>query len=167
MALSAMTPIATVTLANNFAYWAEFSSIPSNFKDLRIVFTAASSANSNNIMRLNGDTNANYTQVYAGGNGSTPTSGTIGSSSFVGTDSSAFTTTVVGETVHVIDILNYSSTNQHKTMLFRANRAGGHVEMMAGRWASLDAVNTIRIQPYTSWYTWLAGSTFTLYGISG
>lgn len=149
-------PTASVTIAG----------IPaSGYRDLRLIMTAATSANSNNIMRVNGDSASNYTQVYAGGNGSSTTSGTIGTSTFMGTDSSAFTTTVVGQTNHIIDIMDYAASDKHKSILFRCNRAGGHVEMMAGRWASTSAISSITVQPYTGGYTWSTGSTFTLYGI--
>jgi hypothetical protein len=125
---------------------------------------AATSTNSNNIMRLNGETSNIYTGVYATGNGSTATSGTY-TATFIGTDSSAFTTTTVGETNHIINIMDYSATDKHKTVLIRANRAGGAVDMIAARYPSTAAVTTILLRPNNTDFTWSIGSSFALYGI--
>lgn len=161
---NAMVALATVTLGSPQST-ITFSNIPATYRDLRVVFVAATNANSNNMMRVNGDTTSVYTQVYAGGTGTSTTSGTIGTSNALGTDSSAFTTTVVGASNHIIDIMDYSATDKHKGLIFRANRTGGHVEMMVGRWASTAAITSLVFYPYTGGYTWSTNSTFSLYGV--
>jgi hypothetical protein len=160
---NAMTALATITLGSAQAT-VTFGSIPATYRDLRLVVVAATSANSNNIFRLNGDSGNNYTGVYATGNGTSATSGPEGGT-FMNLDSSAFTTTTVGDTNHLWEILDYSATDKHKSMLGRTNRAAGAVDMHAGRWASTAAVTSITLLPYTGGYTWLAGSTFLLFGI--
>lgn len=163
----AMVALATITLSGTQAR-VTFSSIPSTYRDLRLVMVAATNINSNNFMRLNNDSAGNYAQVYVTGNGSTVTSGGFIGGSFVGTDSSGFTTTVVGDTNHIIDILDYSATDKHKPMLFRSNRAGGAIDMMVGRWASTAAVTSLYVDATNGGASgFTAGSTFSLYGVVG
>jgi len=163
MASSAIVPLANITLSSTQAT-VTFSNIPNTYRDLRLIISAATSANSNNIFRLNGDSGNNYVGIYATGNGTSPSTGTEGGT-FMNLDSSAFTTTVVGETNHLWEINDYSATDKHKTILGRTNRAAGAVDMHVGRWVSTSAVTSITLLPYTGGYTWSAGSTFALYGI--
>jgi len=67
----------------------------------------------------------------------------------------------------IVQIQNYSNTTTNKTMLVRGNierpGVGGEVSAIVGMWASTAAVN--RVDFITGSSTFLAGSTFTLYGI--
>ena len=164
MAVEKYTALANITLGSSAAS-VTFGSIPSGYRDLRIVFTAATSANSNNIMQFNGDTGTNYSGVWAGGTGTTTTSGTY-NTTFMGTDSSSFTTPTLGDTTHLLQIMDYSATDKHKTVLIRGSRAAGRAEMIAARWANTSAITTILLKPNNGSYTWLAGSTFELYGVA-
>jgi hypothetical protein len=161
--------LATTTLSSP-ASSVTFSSIPTSvngvaLRDLVVVMTAATSQNSNNIFRFNSDAGNNYFGLFATGS-SGATSGSY-SGSFIGSDSSAFTTTVVGDTNTVIQIMDFSATDKHKSVLVRANRPGGAVDMIAGRWGSNNAINSILFRPDNGSYTWSTGSSFSLYGIAG
>jgi hypothetical protein len=157
-------PLATVTLTGPDSEIV-FSSIPATYRHLVIVKCAATSANSNNIMRFNGDANNNYTGIFMTGNGSSATTGSP-SGSFAQTDSSAFTTTTVGQTNSIVQIFDYAATNKHKTVLVRANRAAGAVDTLFFRYASLSAITSIQLRPNNTNFTWSSGSTFSLYGIA-
>jgi hypothetical protein len=135
-------------------------------RDLIVVMTAATSQNSNNIFRFNSDTGNNYFGMFATGSNGSATSGAY-AGSFIGSDSSAFTTTVVGDTNTIIQIMDFSATDKHKTVLTRANRPGGAVDMIAGRWGSNNAINSILFRPDNGAFTWSTGSSFSLYGIAG
>jgi hypothetical protein len=162
LGVSAYIPLATETLAANAAS-INFAAIPATYRDLILVMRAGTTSNSNNIMRFNSDSGSNYSGLYMTGNGSVATSGGAGGT-FAQTDSSAFTTTVVGDTNNIIQILDYSATDKHKVVLVRANRAGGAVDAMTFRWASTSALTSITLTS-NGGFSWLSGSTFALYGI--
>jgi hypothetical protein len=63
---------------------------------------------------------------------------------------------------NVTQIMDYSATDKHKTVLDRWNRPSAFVFATAGRWADNTAVNTVRLVPTG---TFSVGSTFSLYGV--
>jgi hypothetical protein len=63
----------------------------------------------------------------------------------------------------VIQIMDYSATDKHKTALSRSNNAGVVVSAHAGRWANTSAVTSINIEAIGLLYQ--SGSTFSLYGV--
>ncbi len=152
------TPLATVTLASTAAT-VTFSSIPATYRDLRIMIAGTTSAGVNTVLRFNGDTGNNYTGVLMSGNGSTATSGTYGAGSLL--YFGALWTTV-GNTY--VDIMDYSATDKHKTILGRhsnaANEAGAH----AGRWANTAAITSVTVLTASA-ATYSTGTTFSLYGV--
>jgi hypothetical protein len=156
------TALATVTLGSS-ASSVTFSSIPSTYRDLIFVMRAGTSENANNRMRFNGDSGNNYLMVTMQGSGSSATASSNNNLTNIPIDWSAFTTPTVGDTNHIVQIMDYSATDKHKTTLNRANRAAGFVDALACRWANTAAITTIAIIPGGG--TWLTGSTFDLYGI--
>lgn len=158
------TPLATVTLGTAAAS-VTFSSIPATYRDLIVVFAgAATGTPTNTLIRLNSDTGSNYSSVMARGNGSNAAS-------------SSTTTTgawfiMQGETLGTAQsnaigqIMDYSATDKHKTILSRANNnntAGPSVEMTASRWANTAAVTAVQV--YVLSNNFASGSTFSLYGV--
>ena len=94
------------------------------------------------------------------GNGSTATSeATAGNTFFL----SAAVGTDTQRGNKIFQILDYSVTDKHKSVLYRDNNASDITAAIAGRWASTSAVNAIEI--YTSVNQFASGSTFYLYGI--
>lgn len=146
-----------------------FSNIPQTYRDLYVTMqTGISSGGENVRMSLNSDTNgANYTLVTLSGNGSTATASLQTSEATYGlsrrTDSSSYagTSLILSKTIWLFD---YSSTNKHKTSLFRSGLATAGVDLGVTRWASNQAITSITFDMWSS--TFLAGSTFTLYGVS-
>ena len=135
-----------------------FSSIGSSYRDLVIVVTATNSSLAQLRVKPNGLT-TNLSSVTAEGNGTTTASATytnIGEMSLFNNLSSEIS-------IQTIQFMDYAQTDKHKTVLFRTNRAGGGVSMIAGRWASTSAITSIVLAPDGG--TFNTGSTFYLYGI--
>jgi hypothetical protein len=161
------TPLATITLSSS-ASTVTFGSIPNTYKDLVLVVTSAAGntgapgGNSRNLlMRFNGDTSNSYTRVIMSGDGSTARS-TSDTQSWFSLDWYGHTNNATHD--HLIQVMDYSATDKHKTVLTRV-RSTAATEAMASRWPSTSAVATISI--FYDSNTLASGSTFSLFGISG
>ena len=149
-------PLATVTLGSS-ASSVTFSSIPATYRDLIVVVAGTTNATHNVGMRFNGDTGSNYFVVTMSGNGSTTNSFTL-------TDSFALAgqlTTTQGNFVN--QIMDYSATDKHKTVLARSNNPAAEVRANISRWANTAALTSIAI---SNAGTFSSGTTFNLYGIA-
>jgi hypothetical protein len=160
---STYTPIATTTLSSAAASYS-FTSIPSTYTDLIITINAkAAAAGTPSIyMQYNGDTtNANYSHTGLYG-----TSGGVGSAK--GTTInwvSAFQNGVSANNFNNgnISIMNYANTTAYKTNLARWGGSDYEVDAIAGMWKSTAAINQITL---ICQQNLIAGTTFTLYGIT-
>lgn len=157
---SALVALATTTLASASAT-VSFSSISGSYRDLRIILNCSHSADNEVDLnyRFNGDSGANYSRVAMTGDGSSTGSFALGGETELqllqGSTTRSLATT---------DIMDYSATDKHKTVLARGNLTTGRVSAFAGRWASTAAITSISITP-RSGGTFTAGSTFSLYGV--
>lgn len=136
-----------------------FSSIPATYRDLVLVINYSAFFSGANIT-LNNDTgNTNYTSVEIRGNGTNATSvSNTGVAYFLQTFSSTD-----GDN-HIIQILDYSATDKHKTGLSRLNSATSTVRAVAARWANTAAINKIDLIG-NSGNEFSSGTSFYLYGI--
>jgi hypothetical protein len=70
--------------------------------------------------------------------------------------------------VNIIQVMDYSATDKHKTVLVRANTnapsVSGVVYASAGRWASTSAVTSLVLLPEVG-PNFAIGSTFNLFGV--
>jgi len=161
------TPLATVTLGSSAAS-VTFSSIPATYRDLIIVASGVSSGTTWFHIRFNSDSGSNYSYVFlqANSDGSPPVSGS--SSTQTGIDpweanvlqaSTPFTITT--------QVMDYSSTDKHKTTLSRTGGSVGGTGLMtsagAGRWANTAAITTMAVVARSG--SLGAGLTFSLYGV--
>ena len=157
-------PLATITLSSA-ANSVIFSSIPATYKDLILVATGSTASNQDISIRLNNDSGNNYSFVYMGGSGSG--SGISGSSSAenkVVLDAYFWRSSEISSVV--AQIMDYSATDKHKTVLSRNNVAGGGVDAFANRWANTATVNQVRFFTFQGG-NFNVGTTFSLYGIAG
>jgi hypothetical protein len=158
------TALANITLGSS-ASSVTFSSIPATYRDLVLVINGSNTANATLQSQFNGDTASNYTVVDAFGSGSSPSSSTSGANTAMNlTQNGAIG---AGRVAFVVQFMDYSATDKHKTVLVRKNMDGSSfpgVGMVAGRWASTSALNSIRLAPSGGSFT--SGSTFSLYGIA-
>lgn len=156
--------LATVTLGTSDAS-ITFSSIPATYRDLVLVINGNTTGNADFGLRFNNDGNANYRFVYMGGSGSgSGVSGTSLSETQVVLD--AYFWRSSERSVAVAQIMDYSATDKHKTVLSRNNVAGGGVDAFANRWANTAAIHTIEARVSTGGQSFAAGTTLSLYGIA-
>jgi hypothetical protein len=150
--------INSVTLAASSSS-VTFSSIPQNFRDLICIVSGTTSLVTNTAVRLNADSGSNYSYVVVEGTGTSSTS-------FSATD----TLPEVGrigttQSTSIIQIMDYSATDKHKSILGRGGGANDIVKMSATRWANTAAVNSVAVIAIPSPRTFNSGTTLTLYGI--
>ena len=157
-------PIATNTVTGSSTTSFTFSSIPATYTDLEIVINGAVGATTSDIQyRFNGDTATNYSWTYLEGDGSIATSGRYSSIAFGRWTYGAYLSTTANANTTKVSVQNYSNTSTYKTNIARSNNAGLAVNALVGLWRSTSAINSIEIYVNASYF--LAGTTFTLYGI--
>jgi hypothetical protein len=159
--VSAYTALANVTLGSSAAT-VTFSSISQAYRDLVLVIRPFITAPGNSPqVRFNSDTGANYNVLFARGTGT-------GTASVAYTNlNNTWITFVAVDTAGsnaILNIMDYSATDKHKTMLSRSNAPEYGVDMMASRWASTAAINNVSV--YCDGYSFSAGTTMALYGVS-
>ena len=159
------TPLANITLGSSAAS-VTFSSISQAYRDLVLVYEGRNTfANSGIVVRLNGDSASNYTWVVAYGDGSITGSGSGTDTSLILSAGAASSTTVNAN--FIMNIMDYSATNKHKSVLSRENQITAtypDTSMYAQRWASTSAVTSISLSYQGG--NIVAGSTLALYGIA-
>lgn len=149
-------PLATVTLAGT-ATSVTFSSIPATYRDLVLVVNGSASGLTDITWRANGDTGNNYAYVQMGNSGS---------STFSNASSSENQAKIgnfgTGQSTGLLQIMDYSATDKHKTALGRGNDTGSNLSVISTRWANTDAITSVII----GGATYNSGTTFSLYGIA-
>jgi hypothetical protein len=159
------TNISSITLAASSGR-VDFSNIPQNYKDLILIATPISGGTyTSTSIQFNSDTGTNYSSIWA----------VDGQSSFSGTypQISPFWSgwAVNGIIMQVIQVMDYSATDKHKSTLARTNKfdsEGNAVGMSAHRWSNTSPINTLSFfSSGTYGQPFAAGSKFTLYGIVG
>jgi hypothetical protein len=149
-------PLAAVTLASSTGT-VTFSNIPATpYRDLVIVGAATPSGSTNVLIRVNGDSGGNYSFTYMLG---------FSGGAIAGNDSAAtsgFADTFTSGSNFIVQFLDYSATNKHKTFLSRSN-GNTQVNAYANRYGLNDRITSVSLT--CSGQTFQSGSTFNLYGI--
>jgi hypothetical protein len=157
--LGVLDSIQTVTVGAGGTASIDFSSIPNRFQHLHLrllsrTTQSSGSAYSNILLRLNGDSGANYSLHYLQGDGATTYSGGNGSATGI---SQAFGANALSNAsvfaYNVIDICDYASTSKNKTVrIFQGyeNNTGsgfnaGFPGMNSGAWFNTAAVSSISL----------------------
>lgn len=159
MATPTYTPLANVTLGSS-ASSVTFSSISQAYRDLIIVFTGGDSSGAETgQIRINADTGGNYSGVRMKGDGSS-------TASYSWSNVTGLYYGIIDGTTgnSIIQIMDYSATDKHKTVLTRTNVVAQETSANAWRWANTAAITSISFSTYST-YNYLAGSTFALYGV--
>lgn len=165
MATPTEIPIETQTLGSASST-VTFSSIPSTYTDLILVYGVKTSSPTDVTCRFNSDTGTNYSQTVLSGNGSTANTGRSTNQTRILLDSAGYPNNPAPNACNV-SFMNYSNTTTYKTCLSRANNpASEGTDAIVGLWRSTSAISTITIGTLTGGTTFVAGSTFTLYGIN-
>lgn len=152
-----------------------FSSIPSTYTSLQIRMIGRSSLASTGTVsgrvQLNGDTSsASYTSHMLFGDGTTAQVDAAASGTYTGmllpTIRDANAANIMG--VNIIDIHNYTSTTQNKTIRAFSGvdiNGTGAVYLQSGLWLSTAAVTSVSVALTTS--NWTSATRVSLYGIKG
>ena len=153
-------PIATTTLGSAAAT-VTFSSIPATYTDLVLIMSAkiTSGGATNDRIQFNGDTSSNYSTTVLYGSGSAAGSYRLSSTSILIDD-----VTSTNFNANIINIMNYANTTTYKTVILRSSPPDSSVQANVGLWRKTpEAINQVSVLAGSS--TFVAGSTFTLYGI--
>jgi len=152
------TPIATTTLGSAAASYT-FSSIPSTYTDLVVVFNGSTTSGNLVKVQFNGDTtDSNYSSTLMWGTGSAAQSSRYSVGwTFVIPDAGSAMQNVL------VNVNNYSNATTYKTYLARANQPGASVTAAVGLWRNTAAITSLTLAVSGNQFT--SGSTFTLYGI--
>lgn len=157
-------PIATTTLAS-LNTTISFTSIPSTYTDLKVVFNGSSSSGTIGLwFRFNNDSATNYSSTWMVGNGTTASSTRTSNYNEIRPAGNILTTT--NNTMVILDLFSYAgSTN--KTCLIQVagdQNGSGSVVRTVGLYRSTSAINRIDVSGEFS-TNLTVGSTATLYGI--
>jgi len=144
-----------------------FSSIPSTYTDLVLIFTGTTTSSNNEFIQFNSDTGTNYSDTWVAGFGPgaspNPDSGrhSNATGSYTGNNTTA-------QAIKIINIFNYANTTTYKTAITRWSSGSGSdynaaAMALVSLWRSTAAINSIAL--YRAAGTYNSGSTFTLYGI--
>jgi hypothetical protein len=159
-------PIATQTLVSNTSL-VTFSSIPATYTDLVMVVNAGAVSANDMYLRLNGDTGSNYSYTILTGNGTSASSIRGSNQTLALVDYYGTPATTLGGSVSIFNFMNYSNTTTNKTILSRSNNASSGTDAIVTLWRSNSAITSMEFRVATNaGVNFLAGSTFTLYGIA-
>jgi hypothetical protein len=156
-------PIATTTLGSATTSYT-FTSIPSIYKDLRLVFQGEFSGNDWPFIQVgNGsvDTSTIYsatelTDVAARSYRFTGLSFMLGGGGHAGGANTQCTS--------LMEFMDYANTTTHKSMLCRYGNMSSDTTAAVSLWRSTAAINTIKVTAANG-NNFKIGSTFTLYGL--
>jgi hypothetical protein len=148
------TPLANITLGAATAS-VVFSSIPATYRDLILVVVPLRASTNNTALRINGSSASEYTSVRMYGDSGGASSDTTSDTSLdIGGSATNY--------LSITQIMDYSATDKHKTILSRQGLGSTYTLALAGRWASTAAINSVQV---FSGANWDSGSTFNLYGV--
>lgn len=164
-----MTLIASSTVGSGGASSISFSSIPSTYTDLKVVYSLRSTnSDVNDIIKLtfNGTTSdrtINRVESYGSG-GITSTSNSVMFAYMANGNNATANTFGNGE----LYIPNYASSNSKSSSTegVNENKATEAIIGFAGNlWNNVAAITSITFEPGTATKTWMQYSTAYLYGI--
>ena len=153
------TLIDSTTLASS-ASSVTFSSITQDYRDLILVVEVSNvGGNTFANLQFNNDTGTNYSYVQGSGTGSATNS----TSATGQTSTDGIGLALTGESgLWKYQIMDYSATDKHKSLVARFDSVGYRTVIYAARWANTSAITEIDI---LSFGTYPIGSTFYLFGI--
>jgi hypothetical protein len=163
--MSSYIPIASQTLASP-ASSVTFSSIPStlggkNLRDLVLVYNGEGSSFSSFGMRFNGSADT-YGVIAASADGGSMTANTTTSLDFAALQRNGTAGVRASCVAHIFD---FARTDRHKSYVGRWSASSSTVEMVAGKWGYQTAITSLNVIITSG--NFIAGSSFSLYGIEG
>jgi hypothetical protein len=150
----------------------EFTSIPQTFTDLVILFSFRNSTDSyGGSARFNGDTStSNYSSRRLFGNGTAPASDSntsLGRFTFFGGVSSLATANTFGNgSLYIPNYTSATAKSMSADTVSENNATLSYQVIDAGLWNQTAAITAVSIFPAAGSTDMVAGSTFSLYGIT-
>jgi hypothetical protein len=156
-------PIATTTLGSA-ATSLTFSSIPSTYTDLRLVFVGATASSDAINARVNGDTGTNYSDTSLEGNGTAASSQRVSNRTFWSLEGYWQANTNTTIFMQTLDIFSYAGSTFKTALGTGSNDKNGSGDTIrtVHLWRSTSAITSITI---ASAVNLVVGTTATLYGI--
>jgi len=160
MATATYIALANLTLTGTDAE-VTFTSVPNSYRDLVVVVNAKGTQQTELFAKLNGDTGSNYNTVRMQGSGSVAASASTSNATGARLNGNGDIFTDFSFNA-IIQLLDYSATDKHKSGLSRTNSSQG-TDACSFRWANTNAVTSVTVYPAAGSFD--TGSTFALYGI--
>jgi len=164
---STYEPIATQTLSSTTGV-VTFSSIPSTYTDLIAVVNPVTDTNGYGLkMRLNADSNNYYSMTYLTGNGSSAISARDSNVTSISIGYYSGVPLTLGTSTSIVHVMNYSNNTTYKSVLIRQSKADAEADVEAALYRVTNAITSVSFAAGGAFpsVNFLAGSTFTLYGI--
>ncbi len=141
-----------------------FSSIPSTYTDLMVVYSLrVSNTSFANVVYVsfNGST-SNFSGRYLEGNGSSAASGSLGR--YVGAYNNPTASTFGNGQLYIPNYAGSTAKSFSVDSVTEANATASYQDIIAGLWNDTSAINSITFSLTTA-DTFVTGSSATLYGI--
>ncbi len=170
--MAAFEAIASTTIGTEAAT-ISFTSIPSSYEHLQLrAYVRTDRGFGGNqllFMRFNSDTSSNYAYHQLSYDGVSPaaTGGASSTLMYCGYATGVLAPTGVYASF-VVDLLDYASTNKHKTMRSLAGNdlaGGGFLGFHSGVWMSTSAISSIQFGLVNSSAKLVTGTVVSLYGL--
>ena len=159
MATPTYTLIDSVTLGSS-ASSVTFSGISATGKgDLVLVSNVIVANGYEAGVRFNSDSGNNYTMVNMRGTGSSTSSSAVQDPGYLPIQKN-----ISGNALMITQVLDFSASDKHKSVLNRGNSTQFGTTAAAHRWASTSAITSVYIYEVNA-TSFSAGSTFSLYQI--
>jgi len=152
----------TLTSSNNTI---SFSSIPSTYTDLRLVFTALSTNGTNSAyLRFNGSSTSLYSRTTIYGTGASASASSSQTQTEINLNLFHTLNTTKPE-FYAIDIFSYNAAVNKNCLITGSSDldGSGSVYVTSGLWRSTAAITSISLT--TDAASFATGTTATLYGI--
>ena len=177
-AVSAFDTLGSVLL-NATTSAVTFSNIPQTYTHLHVkCFTRGSSGvvgGSPVYVRVNGDSGTNYSTHQLIGNGSTAYADGHANASYILDGWGGFQSWAGGDAagcfgIGIIDILDYTNTNKHKTAKAfwgrDDNSTNGRLMLESGSWRNTNAITSLTFTTDSGYgVNWGTNTQFSLYGV--
>jgi hypothetical protein len=152
-------PIETKTLSTA-AVSVTFSSVPSTYTDLILIWNGVTATSNNVSLQFNSDTATNYSTTRIRGTGTSAESSRWTNINMMYGPNPDTT----GNSTVTWQIQNYSNSTTNKTAIARGGGAGGETGAYVGLWRNTNAINSVTVIINGS-VNMNIGTTITLYGI--
>lgn len=157
--------IQEITVSGSVTTSVSFTSIPTTFDDLVIVFRGKTLLDQNITMRFNSDSGTNYAEVFHGAENGTAVNAVSTTQTLCNLANNCITNAISFTTISA-----YNNSNWRKPVFTQAftelGTLNNSVRYRGNQWFSTATISTISILT-SAGTNFVAGTVFQLYGIKG